>query len=253
MKKCSIGGGDRGIVVIPGKETLERLQRESIKANYSLMSLTSVIKAQSCCTECWPFPFVWKEQGTFKINANANRKWFCKCAHTHTCKQTFLKRSALLYWDTRPLSWKYWLKKRGTMQSMVLKWDGQRAWLLICILRACPLINIGRRTLVGRGNGQMVHLRNGTPEHRTEYHLLLSDLIPFDQNNCHLHRYHQFCHLHWRQRHSPSHQGFFGFKGGISGSDQMRTISVQKNHSDCPLTVITIFITLMLLTFCSPI
>lgn len=72
----------------------------------------------------------------------------------------------------------------------------------------------------------MAHLRNGTPEHRTEYHLLLSDLIPFDQNNCHLHRYHQFCHLHWRHRHSPSHQGFFGSEGGISGSDQMRTITV---------------------------
>lgn len=63
----------------------------------------------------------------------------------------------------------------------------------------------------------MVHLRNGTPEHRTEYHLLLSDLIPFDQNNCHLHRYHQFCHLHWRHRHSPSHQGFFGFKVCVGG------------------------------------
>lgn len=104
--------------------------------------------------------------------------------------------------------------------------------LLICILRACPLINIGRRTLVGRGNGQTVHLRNGTPEHHTEYHLLLSDLIPFDQNNCHLHRYHQFCHLHWRHHHSASHQGFFGFKGGISGSDQMQTISSEKiTHS----------------------
>lgn len=70
---------------------------------------------------------------------------------------------------------------------------------------------------MGRGNGQMVHLRNGTPEHRTEYHLLLSDLIPFDQNNCHLHRYHQFCHLHWRHCHSLSHQGFFGFGVGVGG------------------------------------
>ena len=84
---------------------------------------------------------------------------------------------------------------------------------LICILRACPLINIGRRTLVGIGNSQMVHLRNGTPEHRTAYHLLLSDPISFDQNNCHLHCYHQFCHLHWH--HSPSHHAFYGFKGGI--------------------------------------
>lgn len=80
----------------------------------------------------------------------------------------------------------------------------------------------------------MVHLRNGTPEHRTEYHLLLSDLILFDQNNCHLHRYHQFCHLRWRLRHSPSHQGFFGFKGGISGSDQMRTISSEKITHGAP-------------------
>lgn len=60
----------------------------------------------------------------------------------------------------------------------------------------------------------MVHLRNGTPEHRAEYHLLLSVLIPFDQNNCHLHRYHRFCHLHRRHCHSPSHQGFFGFGRG---------------------------------------
>lgn len=63
----------------------------------------------------------------------------------------------------------------------------------------------------------MVHLRNGTPEHRAKYHLLLSDLIPFDQNNCHLHRYHQFCHRRWRHRHAPSHQGFFGFKEGRGG------------------------------------
>lgn len=56
-------------------------------------------------------------------------------------------------------------EKRGAMQSGVFKLDGQISPLLICILRACPLINIGRRTLVGRGNGQMVHFRNGTPEH----------------------------------------------------------------------------------------
>lgn len=101
---------------------------------------------------------------------------------------------------------------------------------------------------MGGGNGQMVHLKNGTPEHRMEYHLLLSDLIPFDQNNCHLHHYHHFCHLHWRHRHSSSHQGFFGFKGGISGSDQMLTISSEK----ITLIVIIILIALILLTFCSP-
>lgn len=137
--------------------------------------------------------------------------------HIHTCKQRLLKRSALLFWDTEGSSHENidWGKnKKGAMQSVVLKWDGQRAQLLICILRACPLINIGRRTLVGRGNGQMVHLKNGTPEHHAEYHLLLSDLIPFDQNNCHLHRYHQFCHLHRRHCHSPSHQAFFGFQVG---------------------------------------
>lgn len=125
--------------------------------------------------------------------------------------------------------------------------------LLICILRACPLINIGRRTLVGRGNGQTVHLRNGTPEHHTEYHLLLSDLIPFDQNNCHLHRYHQFCHLHWRHHHSPSHQGFSGFKGG-GGDFWIRPSHLRKSlivYS--ALIVITLFIPFMRLTFCSPI
>ncbi len=155
------------------------------------------------------------------------------CSHTDTHMQTnILKKVSSFVSGHKTSPMKILTEKRGAMQSVVLKWDGQRAQLLICILRACPLINIGRRTLVGRGNGQMVLLRNGTPEHRTEYHLLLSDLIPFDQNNCHLHRYHQFCHLHWRHRHSPSHQGFFGFKGGISGSDQMRTISSQKiTHS----------------------
>lgn len=119
-----------------------------------------------------------------------------------------------MFWGHGTSHMKISTEERGAMQSVFLKWDGQRARVPICILRACPLINIGRRTLVVRGNGQMEHLRNGTPEHRTEYHLLLSDLIPFDQNNCHLHRYHQFCHLHWRHRHSPSHQGFFGSKGG---------------------------------------
>jgi len=44
------GGAGRVMVAIPGKETLERCRGESIKANYSLMSLTSVIKAQSCST-----------------------------------------------------------------------------------------------------------------------------------------------------------------------------------------------------------
>lgn len=103
----------------------------------------------------------------------------------------------------------------------------------ICILRACPLINIGRRTLVGRGNGQMVHLRNGTPEHHAGYHLPLSDPIPFDQNNRHLHRYHQFCHLHWR--HSPSHQSFFGFNsGGWEGIFGIRSNDlICENHSWC--------------------
>lgn len=125
----------------------------------------------------------------------------------------------------------------------------------ICILRACPLINIGRRTLVGRGNGQMVHLRNGTPEHHAGYHLPLSDPIPFDQNNRHLHRYHQFCHLHWC--HSPSHQPFFGFKSGgregIFGIRSNAYISSVKITHGAPLKVITIFIASMLPTYFPPI
>lgn len=141
------------------------------------------------------------------------------------------------------------------MQSMVLKMRRAKSMRLICIPGVGPLINIGRRTLVGRGNGQMVHLRNGTPELCTEYHLPLSDLIPFDQNNCRLHRYHQFCHLQRRQCHSPSHQGFFKLQDGGGGfwigSDADHLGS--ENHSDCTLRVITIFITLMRLTFCSPI
>lgn len=148
-------------------------------------------------------------------------------------------------------------ERRGAMQRVVLKCDGQRAWFLISIPRACPLINIGRRTLVGKGNGQMAHLRNGTPEHHTEYHLLLSDLIPFDQNNCHLHRYHQFCHLHRSHCRSPSHQVFFGFeggRGGIFGLDQMHVISSQeKSLKVHPHIVISIFIVSVLLTFSSPI
>lgn len=40
----------------------------------------------------------------------------------------------------------------------------------------------------------MVRLSNGTPEQRMEHHLLLSALIPCDQNNCRLHGYHQLCH-----------------------------------------------------------
>lgn len=124
-----------------------------------------------------------------------------------------------MFRDSNPLSGekardaKCGLKERKKKEKEKSR-DGQRAERLICILGACPLINIGRRTLVGRGNDQMVHLRNGTPEHRAEYHLLLSVLIPFDQNNCHLHRYHRFCHLHRRHCHSPSHQGFFGFGRG---------------------------------------
>lgn len=137
--------------------------------------------------------------------------------HTHTCKtKTPIKVSSLVSGHKTPLV-KILTEERGAMQRVVLKCNVQRAWLPISILRACPLINIGRRTLVGKGNGQMAHLRNGTPEHHTEYHLLLSDLIPFDQNNCHLHRYHQFCHLHWSYCHSPSHQAIYSFKGVEGG------------------------------------
>lgn len=85
----------------------------------------------------------------------------------------------------------------------------------------------------------MVHLRNGTPEHRIEYHLLLSDLIPFDHNNCHLHRYHQFCHLHWHHHGSPSQRACSGFTW-IRFLDQIKceslhlrkslTVSPHSNH-----------------------
>lgn len=182
------------------------------------------------------------------------------CPHTHTyayMQTKILKKVSSFVLGHKTSLMKILTEKRGAMQSVVLKWDGQRAGRLICILRACPLINIGRRTLVGKGNGQMAHLRNGTPEHHTEYHLLLSDLIPFDQNNCHLHRYHQFCHLHRRDRHSPSHQAFFGFEGERGGgifwirSNAYRLI--WQNHSWCILIVITIFIASVPLTFSSPI
>lgn len=53
----------------------------------------------------------------------------------------------------------------------------------------------------------MAHLSFGR-----EDHLLLSALIPFDQNNCHPHRYHQVCHLRLRRRHSPSHQRLSDFR-----------------------------------------
>lgn len=56
----------------------------------------------------------------------------------------------------------------------------------------------------------MVRLRNGTPEHGGGNHLLLSLLIPFDQNNCRLHRHHRFCRL------GPSHRGL-PLAGGHSG------------------------------------
>lgn len=85
----------------------------------------------------------------------------------------------------------------------------------------------------------MVQLRNGTPEHRMEYHLLLSDLVPFDQNNCHLHRYHQFCHLHWHHHGSLSQRACSGFTR-IRFLDQIKceslhlrkslTVSPHSNH-----------------------
>lgn len=148
-----------------------------------------------------------------------------------------IKVSSFVLGHETPLM-KILTERRGAMQRVVLKCDGQRAWFPISIPRACPLINIGRRTLVGKGNGQMAHLRNGTPEHHTEYHLLLSDLIPFDQNNCHLHRYHQFCHLHRSHCRSPSHQVFFGFEGGRGGFlDWIKCTPsrLEKNHSRCTL------------------
>lgn len=149
--------------------------------------------------------------------------------HTHTCKQTFLKRSVLLYWDIRPLSWKYWLeKKTGHNAKYGLQMRPGKEQAAYLYSGSLASYKYWKKDTGGRGNGQMVRLRNGTPELCTEYHLLLSDLIPFDQNNCHLHRYHQFCHLQRRQCHSPSHQGFFSFKGEIFGSDQMHAISVQK-------------------------
>lgn len=76
----------------------------------------------------------------------------------------------------------------------------------------------------------MAHLRNGTPEHRKEYHLLLSDLIPFDQNNCHLHRYHQFCHLHWHHQRAPSQRTCSGFEW-IRFLDQIKCESLHLRKS----------------------
>lgn len=57
----------------------------------------------------------------------------------------------------------------------------------------------------------MVRLRNGTPEHGGGNHLLLSLLIPFDQNNCRLHRHHRFCRL------GPTHRSLplAGGHGGV--------------------------------------
>lgn len=76
----------------------------------------------------------------------------------------------------------------------------------------------------------MVHLRNGTPEHRMEYHLLLSDLIPFDQNNCRLHRYHQFCHRGWHHQRPPSQRACSGFQG-IRFLDQIKCESLHLRKS----------------------
>lgn len=111
-------------------------------------------------------------------------------------KQTILKRSGLfvLGHETSPMEiltekkapgCKVWFSNGPKVKSRGA----------ICIPTGRPLINIGRRTLVGSGNSQMERLRDGTPELGAEYHLLPSHLVPFDQNNCHLHRYHQFCHL----------------------------------------------------------
>lgn len=98
----------------------------------------------------------------------------------------------------------------------------------------------------------MVHLRNGTPEHRVEYHLLLSDLIPFDQNNCRRHRYHQLCHGGGRHRGPPSPRACSGSEG-IRSLDQITCESLHLRKSLRPsLLVITIVIALMPLTLSSP-
>ena len=81
----------------------------------------------------------------------------------------------------------------------------------------------------------MVHLRNGTPEYRIEYHLLLSDLIPFDQNNCHLHRYHQFCHPHWHHCGSPSQRSCSGFTWiRFLGQIKRESLHLCKSLTDFP-------------------
>lgn len=59
------------------------------------------------------------------------------------------ERASYLYSESRP-SYKYWKKDTGGEE----------------------------------GKEQMVRLRNGTPERGGGNHLLLSLLIPFDQNNC---------------------------------------------------------------------
>lgn len=153
-------------------------------------------------------------------------------------KQTILKRSGLFAQGHKASPMEILTEKRAPRRKVWFsngpKVKSRRA---ISIPSGWPLINIGRRTLVGSGNSQMERLRDGTPELRTAYHLLPSHLVPFDQNNCHLHRYHQFCHLERRPCHSPSHQGVFSFKGGISRS------YAPPLSAHCTLLVITIFIT----------
>lgn len=136
-----------------------------------------------------------------------------KNTHAHIFKHSL--KGHVFCLGTQALSLeKILTEERVRMQGVVLKKRWAKNTGSYLYSEHLPSYKYWKKDTGGRGNGQMVHLRNGTPEHRTEYHLLLSDLIPFDLNNCHLHSYHQLCHLHWRHHYSPSHQGFFWLQGG---------------------------------------
>lgn len=179
------------------------------------MPLSSVIKARRGMLA---FSFVWTEQGSIHMQTILHMQIgndFVNVPTRTYANSDYFKRSALLFWDTNPppLSWKYW-------RSVALNPDGPRSDLYA---ESRASYKYWRKDAVG-GGGQMLHLRNGPPEHHTKYHLPLSESIPFDQNNCRQRR-HPFCHLH-RHR-PPSHQTSLASRS--VGSDEMLTSERRKS------------------------